>query len=93
MGDSLEGSGKKLVGAVVSNSSQKTIIVKVETKVRHPLYGKYIRRSKKYHAHDENEQCQKGDVVQIKETLPISKRKSWKLVEVLSKNDDIAVSS
>mgnify|MGYP001197950641 CR=1 FL=1 len=66
-------------GKVVSNKMDKTITVIVERRIKHPLYGKYIKRSKKIHAHDEENQCQEGDLVTIEETRPISKTKSWKL--------------
>ena len=66
-----------LIGTVVSDKTDKTVVVKVERKVKHPLYGKIIRRSKKYHAHDENNEYQLGDVVRIEETKPISKTKTW----------------
>ena len=66
-------------GTVVSNKMDKTITVLVERRIKHPLYGKYIKRSKKIHAHDEENQCQEGDLVTIEETRPISKSKSWKL--------------
>ena len=66
-------------GKVVSNKMDKTITVVVERRIKHPLYGKYIKRSKKIHAHDEENQCQEGDLVTIEETRPISKTKSWKL--------------
>ena len=66
-----------LVGTVTSDKTDKTVTVKVERKVRHPLYGKIIRRSKKYHAHDENNEYAVGDVVRIEETRPISKTKTW----------------
>ena len=66
-----------LQGAVVSDKGEKTVIVKVERKVRHPLYNKIIRRSKKYAAHDESNSCKEGDVVRIVETAPISKTKRW----------------
>ena len=66
-------------GTVVSNKMDKTITVLVERRIKHPLYGKYIKRSKKLHAHDEENQCQEGDLVTIEETRPISKTKSWKL--------------
>ncbi len=66
-----------LVGTVTSDKTDKTVTVKVERKVRHPLYGKIIRRSKKYHAHDENNEFTVGDVVRIEETRPISKTKTW----------------
>ncbi|HIO91366.1 MAG TPA: 30S ribosomal protein S17 [Leucothrix mucor] len=71
-------------GVVVSDKMDKTIVVKSERKVRHPLYGKYIRRSTKYHAHDENNECKIGDTVTIKECRPVSKTKSWALVQVVS---------
>ncbi|MGY6551625.1 MAG: 30S ribosomal protein S17 [Erythrobacter sp.] len=66
-----------LVGTVTSDKTDKTVTVKVERKVKHPLYGKIIRRSKKYHAHDENNEYTVGDVVRIEETRPISKTKTW----------------
>jgi len=69
-------------GTVVSNKMDKTITVLVERRIKHPLYGKYIKRSKKIHAHDEENQCQEGDIVTIEETRPISKSKSWKLSSI-----------
>ena len=66
-----------LIGTVVSDKTDKTVTVLVERKVKHPLYGKIIRRSKKYHAHDESNEYQLGDVVRIEETKPISKTKTW----------------
>jgi len=66
-----------LIGTVTSDKTDKTVTVLVERKVKHPLYGKIIRRSKKYHAHDENNEYQLGDVVRIEETRPISKTKTW----------------
>lgn len=66
-----------LIGRVTSTKTDKTVTVLVERKVKHPLYGKIIRRSKKYHAHDENNAYQLGDVVRIEETKPISKTKTW----------------
>jgi len=69
-------------GTVVSSKMDKTITVLVERRIKHPLYGKYIKRSKKIHAHDEENQCQEGDLVTIEETRPISKSKSWKLSSV-----------
>jgi len=69
-------------GTVVSNKMDKTITVMVERRIKHPLYGKYIKRSKKIHAHDEENQCQEGDLVTIQETRPISKNKAWKLRSV-----------
>ena len=69
-------------GTVVSNRMDKTITVIVERRIKHPLYGKYIKRSKKIHAHDEENRCQEGDLVTIEETRPISKKKSWKLSSI-----------
>ena len=72
-------------GRVISNKMDKSITVLVERKVKHPLYGKYIRRSTKLHVHDENNECNEGDVVSIAECRPISKSKSWRLVQVMEK--------
>ena len=72
-------------GTVVSNKMDKTITVLVERRIKHPLYGKYIKRSKKIHAHDADNQCQEGDKVTIEETRPISKSKAWKLSSIDSK--------
>ena len=69
-----------LVGTVVSDKPDKTVVVKVERKVKHPLYGKIIRRSKKYHAHDEANSVKEGAIVRIEECAPISKNKTWRLV-------------
>jgi len=69
-------------GTVVSNKMEKTITVLVERRVKHPLYGKYMKRSKKLHAHDPENQCQQGDIVTIVETRPLSKTKSWALRSV-----------
>jgi len=70
-----------LTGNVVSDKGDKTVVVLVERKVKHPLYGKIIRRSKKYHAHDEGNEYREGETVRIEETAPISKLKTWKVVE------------
>ena len=75
-----------VTGQVVSNKMDKSIVVMGERKVRHPLYGKYIRRSTKYHAHDENNECNVGDTVMIKECRPLSKTKSWTLIKVVDKS-------
>ena len=69
-------------GTVVSNKMDKTITVLVERRIKHALYGKYIKRSKKIHAHDADNQCQEGDKVTIEETRPISKSKAWKLSSI-----------
>lgn len=74
-----------LTGRVVSDKMDKSITVLIERLVRHPLYGKQLRRSTKIKAHDENNVCQQGDLVRIKETRPISKTKSWTLVDVVEK--------
>ena len=66
-------------GVVVSDRMSKSITVKIERRVKHPVYGKFVRKSTKIHAHDEENQCQEGDLVTIEETRPISKTKSWKL--------------
>jgi small subunit ribosomal protein S17 len=70
-----------LIGTVVSDKTDKTVTVNVERKEKHPLYGKIIRRSKKYHAHDEGNEFKPGDVVRIEETRPISKTKTWKVLD------------
>ena len=70
-----------LVGTIVSDKTDKTVVVKVERKVKHAMYGKIIRRSKKYHAHDEDNSFKAGEIVRIEETAPISKLKSWKVIE------------
>ena len=67
-------------GIVVSDKMEKTIVVSVERKFKHPLYKKYIRRSKKYHAHDEDNSCKTGDLVTIRECRPLSKQKRWEVV-------------
>ncbi|MCX6600639.1 MAG: 30S ribosomal protein S17 [bacterium] len=76
---------KTRVGMVVSNKMRKTIVVAVERRVKDPLYKKYIRRTNKFMAHDENNECQIGDRVRITETRPLSKRKRWRLVAIVEK--------
>ena len=70
-----------LTGTIVSDKGDKTVVVKVERKVKHPLYGKIIRLSKKYHAHDEDNSFKAGETVRIEETRPISKLKTWKVLD------------
>lgn len=70
-----------LQGTVVSDKTDKTVVVLVERRVKHPLYGKIVRRSKKYHAHDENNSARAGDVVRIEECAPLSKLKTWRLLD------------
>ncbi len=77
--------GKQLVGIVSSNKNDKTIVVRVERLQRHPLYGKRIKKHKKFMAHDPNNECNVGDKVLIKESRPLSKRKRWQLVEILER--------
>ncbi|NOX43843.1 MAG: 30S ribosomal protein S17 [Gammaproteobacteria bacterium] len=76
---------RTIQGRVVSNKMDKTVTVLIERKVRHPLYGKYVKRSSKLHAHDENNECQEGDLVSVVETRPISKSKTWRLVKIIEK--------
>ena len=73
------------VGRVVSDKMNKTVTVLVERRVKHPLYGKIVMQSRKFHAHDENNECGVGDVVQIMETRPLSKTKRWRLVQIVEK--------
>jgi len=70
-----------LTGVIVSDKGEKTVVVNVERKLKHPLYGKIIRRSKKYHAHDEGNEYKQGETVRIEETAPISKLKTWKVID------------
>jgi small subunit ribosomal protein S17 len=70
-----------LTGTVVSDKTDKTVVVNVERRVKHPLYGKIIRRSKKYHAHDEGNEYRQGETVRIEETRPISKLKTWRVID------------
>ena len=76
---------KERIGIVVSNKMQKSIVVRVDRKMKHPKYGKFIQRSKKFIAHDENNECNVGDTVRIMETRPLSTRKNWRLVEIVEK--------
>jgi len=73
-------------GRVVSNKMNKTVTILVERQVKHPLYGKYIRRSTKLHAHDEANACNEGDVVRVTECAPMSKTNNWRVVEIVSKS-------
>lgn len=80
---------KTKIGTVVSNKMEKSIVVLVNRKVQHPLYKKYLTKSTKFMAHDENNQCQVGDRVKIVESRPLSRRKRWRLMEVLEKAEKI----
>jgi small subunit ribosomal protein S17 len=81
----LASSGRHLDGVVVSNKMDKTVVVRVDRRVMHPRYGKVITRSTKLHAHDEANACHEGDRVLVKESRPLSKTKSWIVVEILEK--------
>ena len=76
---------KTRVGKVVSNKMAKTIVVAIEDNVKHPIYGKIIKRTLKLHAHDENNECGVGDKVEVMETRPLSKTKRWRVVEIIEK--------
>ena len=76
---------KERVGLVVSNKMEKSIVVQIERKVKHPKYGKFVRKTTKLVAHDEQNECNIGDTVKIMETRPLSKNKNWRLVEIIEK--------
>jgi len=84
-GTAARGLRKTRLGKVVSNRMNKTIVVAVERRVKDPLYKKYVRQTRKFMAHDENNECEIGDRVRIMETRPLSKRKHWRLVQVVEK--------
>ena len=75
----------KVTGRVISNKMDKTITVLLERRVKHPIYGKFIRRSTKVHAHDENNECREGDTVVVQQCRPLSKTKTWQLVEIVTR--------
>jgi small subunit ribosomal protein S17 len=85
------GHRKERVGVVVSDRMQKTVVVQVEWRERHPLYHKEVRKTSKFHAHDEQGRAKKGDRVRIAETRPLSKTKHWRVVEVLDRAQEAAV--
>ncbi|HEY2727198.1 MAG TPA: 30S ribosomal protein S17, partial [Parafilimonas sp.] len=76
---------KTRTGVVRSSKMDKTIIVSVERRVKHPIYGKFVKKTTKFHAHDEKNECGVGDIVRIMETRPLSKTKRWRLVEIVEK--------
>ncbi len=76
---------KTKTGVVTSNKMEKTVTVAIETKVKHPMYGKFVKKTTKFHAHDEKNECGIGDLVKIMEVRPLSKTKHWRLVEVVEK--------
>lgn len=76
---------KEKVGLVTSNKMAKTIVISVERQIKHPMYGKFIKRQSKFMAHDEKNECNIGDTVRIAETRPLSKNKCWRLVEIIAR--------
>ena len=76
---------KERIGVVVSNKMQKSIVVEIERREKHPIYGKFIKKTSRFMAHDEKEECNIGDTVRIMETRPLSKRKRWRLVEIIER--------
>ena len=76
---------KEIQGKVTSDKRHKTITIIVERKIKHPLYGKVMKKSKKFQAHDENNECKEGDIVRVMETRPLSKTKRWRLVEIVER--------
>ncbi len=89
MADAAKTTGRVLTGRVVSDKMDKTVTVVVERNVTHPLYGKVIRRSKKYHAHDERNEFHPGDVVLIEECRPLSRTKAWRVARLIEKAGDV----
>ncbi|MBL7771273.1 MAG: 30S ribosomal protein S17 [Chitinophagaceae bacterium] len=83
--NTLRGRRKTRIGVVTSNKMEKTITVSVERKVKHPIYGKFLKKTTKFMAHDDKNECSIGDIVKIMETRPLSKNKCWRLVEVVEK--------
>jgi small subunit ribosomal protein S17 len=76
---------KERIGVVVSNKMEKTIIITVKRKMKHPIYGKFVNKTSKLYAHDEKNECNIGDTVKVMETKPLSKSKRWRLVEIIEK--------
>lgn len=76
---------KERIGIVTSDKMDKTITVSVERRVKHPIYGKFVKKTSKFHAHDEKNECGAGDTVRIMETRPLSKSKNWRLVEIIER--------
>jgi small subunit ribosomal protein S17 len=76
---------REKIGIVISNKMQKSIVVAVKRKVKHPIYGKFVNRTSKFIAHDETNSCKEGDLVKITETRPLSKLKNWRLIEIIER--------
>lgn len=87
----MEGKRKSMLGRVDSNKMKKTVVVVVETPKRHPLYKKTIKKITRYKAHDENNQCNTGDIVRIEETRPISREKRWRVAEIVDKAEVVEI--
>ena len=79
------GTRKEIVGKVLRNKMDKSIVIGVERKVKHPMYGKFVKKTSTFMAHDEKNECNVGDIVQVMETRPLSKNKRWRLVQILEK--------
>ena len=89
MSDKTTANRRRLTGRVVSDKMNKTVTVLVERQVKHPLYGKFLKKSSKYHAHDDKNECQVGDTVLIEEGIPRSKTKSWSVAKLVEKGTQI----
>ena len=76
---------KERTGLVISNKMEKSIVVEIERKVKHPIYGKFVKKTSRFSAHDEKNECNIGDMVRIMETKPLSKNKCWRLVEIIER--------
>ncbi len=85
----MRGRRKVLVGEVVSDKMDKTVVVRVDRTRRHPLYGKVVRVSKRFKAHDEENRCRVGDIVRIMESRPLSREKRWVVVEIMSRGEEV----
>ncbi len=89
MTEQAEKTVRNVTGLVISNKMDKTITVLIERRVPHPIYRKYVRRSTKLHAHDENNECREGDKVMIVQSRPISKTKAWRLVKIVERGEEV----
>ena len=76
---------KERIGGVISNKMEKSIVVEIERKVKHPIYGKFVKKTSRFHAHDDANDCNIGDTVRIMETRPLSKTKCWRVVEIIER--------
>lgn len=85
----MKGSSKIRIGEVVSDKMDKTVVVKIQRRISHPLYGKIITKSEKVKAHDEKNECRLGDTVKIQETRPLSKEKRWRVVEIIKREEKV----